>query len=97
MEFAERNAVSSDAAPLALSFKDLSYSVTTLKKEKLDILKSGLSGSFSRSKLSAIMGPSGAGKTSLLNILSGRIAPTKGALYVDNKPLANPATIQGVR
>ena len=97
MEFAERNPVStSDDAPLALSFNNLSYTVTTLKKEKLDILKSGLSGSFSPGKLTAVMGPSGAGKTSLLNILSGRIEPSKGTLYVDRKPLENPAMIQVV-
>ncbi|GMH83511.1 hypothetical protein TrVE_jg5561 [Triparma verrucosa] len=42
------------------------------------------------------MGPSGAGKTSLLNILSGRTNPTTGNLFVNCKPLKSPQLIRDV-
>ncbi|GMH87049.1 hypothetical protein TrST_g1515 [Triparma strigata] len=42
------------------------------------------------------MGPSGAGKTSLLNILSGRANPTTGNLFVNGKPLKSPQLIRDV-
>ncbi|GMH78937.1 hypothetical protein TL16_g07982 [Triparma laevis f. inornata] len=86
--------------PLSLTFSSLTYDVTTVKKETLQILKpgttNGLSGKFSPGELTAIMGPSGAGKTSLLNILSGRINPTSGDLFIDNKPLKSPSLIRDV-
>jgi len=45
--------------------------------EVIEVLK-GLSGSLRPNRLTAILGPSGAGKTSFLNILSGRTGAGDG-------------------
>lgn len=36
----------------------------------------------------AVVGPSGCGKSTVLNLLSGLIAPTRGALYLDGEQVA---------
>lgn len=65
---------------IALSFTNLSYEVVatntgkTKKGERLQVL-SGVSGMVAPGELLAILGPSGGGKTSLLNLLAGREAP----------------------
>ncbi|MBM4207122.1 MAG: ATP-binding cassette domain-containing protein [Gammaproteobacteria bacterium] len=38
-----------------------------------------------RGKITAIMGPSGTGKTTLLKIIGGQLAPAKGSVMVDGK------------
>ncbi|XP_033211565.1 ATP-binding cassette sub-family G member 1 [Belonocnema kinseyi] len=54
-----------------IEFKDLDYTVQVgFRGPKKQILKE-ISGSFKSGELSAIMGPSGSGKSSLLNILTG--------------------------
>uniref|UniRef100_A0A1B6IJC3 ABC transporter domain-containing protein n=1 Tax=Homalodisca liturata TaxID=320908 RepID=A0A1B6IJC3_9HEMI len=67
---------------LNVEFTDLTYKVN--KKTILD----GVSGRFRSGHLSAVMGPSGAGKTSLLNILSGFISPLclEGTITVGGEP-----------
>ncbi|PSN48090.1 hypothetical protein C0J52_03441 [Blattella germanica] len=56
---------------LNIEFRNLCYSVRTKKaKEEKTILR-GINGQFRCGSLTAILGPSGAGKTSLLNIISG--------------------------
>ncbi|KFK33826.1 hypothetical protein AALP_AA5G065100 [Arabis alpina] len=65
--------------PLFLTFNDITYSVDTpkvmkdkgLKEEKL-ILLNGVSGAFRPGVLTALMGISGAGKTTLMDVLAGR-------------------------
>ncbi|XP_045029362.1 ATP-binding cassette sub-family G member 1 isoform X1 [Daphnia magna] len=52
-----------------LTFSDLSYTVG--KGETAKQILRQISGTFNSGKLTAIMGPSGAGKTSLMNILAG--------------------------
>ncbi|KAK4008494.1 hypothetical protein OUZ56_013633 [Daphnia magna] len=52
-----------------LTFSDLSYTVG--KGETAKKILRQISGTFNSGKLTAIMGPSGAGKTSLMNILAG--------------------------
>ena len=44
----------------------------------------------------AVVGASGAGKTSLVGLLLGRFAPTRGAVLVDGLPL-DPAVLTGLR
>ena len=41
-----------------------------------------------RGKVTAIMGPSGTGKTTLLRLVTGQIRPTRGRIEVDGKDLA---------
>ncbi|XP_046663977.1 ATP-binding cassette sub-family G member 1-like isoform X2 [Homalodisca vitripennis] len=60
-----------------INFSDISYSVNSwtvnrfpFRRERKEILK-GISGDFQASELTGIIGPSGSGKSSLLDILSG--------------------------
>ncbi|KAL4474929.1 hypothetical protein ABPG74_001625 [Tetrahymena malaccensis] len=55
-----------------MSFKDISYSVIQKQGKSKNILKN-LTGVMKSGEVTAILGPSGGGKTSLLNILSGKI------------------------
>ena len=43
--------------------------------------------SIAPSEMVALMGPSGAGKTSLLDVLSGKKRPTAGLVLINNIPL----------
>lgn len=43
--------------------------------------------SIPRGKITAIMGPSGTGKTTLLRLIGGQLAPTKGTIMVNNQQI----------
>ena len=58
-----------------LSFSDLSFTV----KDGMKTILSNCSGHATRGRMLAIMGPSGGGKTTLLNALSGNVKASKGA------------------
>ncbi|GMH52576.1 hypothetical protein TrRE_jg4903 [Triparma retinervis] len=81
---------------------NLSYEVELRSKDsssgsgRKQILKPGsFTGDFEG--LTAIMGPSGAGKTSLLNILAGRVTPAKGStIFLDHRPLQQNSDIQSL-
>jgi len=45
-----------------------------------------------RGKITAIMGPSGTGKTTLLRIMTGQVLPDRGRVIVDGKNVARLAT-----
>ncbi|KAJ3270614.1 hypothetical protein HDV01_007547, partial [Terramyces sp. JEL0728] len=45
----------------------------------------GVSGIIKSSRMTAIMGPSGAGKTTFMNVLCGKVSRTDGKLYVSGK------------
>ncbi len=47
----------------------------------------GVSVKFHRGESVAIVGPSGGGKTTLLKILSGLVAPTEGEILINGEPL----------
>lgn len=51
------------------------------------VVLQGVSGKISAGKMTAIMGPSGAGKTTFLNVLCGKIARTSGKLYISGREL----------
>ncbi|CAD6230889.1 unnamed protein product [Miscanthus lutarioriparius] len=65
--------------PLSLSFDNIKYSVDMpqemkaqgVQEDRLELLK-GVSGSFRPGVLTALMGVSGAGKTTLMDVLAGR-------------------------
>ncbi|XP_077285125.1 ATP-binding cassette sub-family G member 1-like [Arctopsyche grandis] len=57
--------------PINLIFKNIQYKVACKKKNEEKIILDNVSGSFNAGRLTAILGPSGAGKTSLLKILAG--------------------------
>ncbi|MQM20638.1 hypothetical protein Taro_053662 [Colocasia esculenta] len=65
--------------PLSMTFEDIRYSVDMpqemkaqgFSEDRLELLK-GVSGSFRPGVLTALMGVSGAGKTTLMDVLSGR-------------------------
>lgn len=69
----------------SLSWYNIGYTVDKNKKRILN----NISNSVHSNQLTAIMGPSGAGKTSLINILTGRIKSHEGTVCIDNKIVSN--------
>ncbi|MGC3980556.1 MAG: ATP-binding cassette domain-containing protein [Steroidobacteraceae bacterium] len=65
-----------------VEIRDVHYSVGGR-----DIFK-GLTLTIPRGKITAIMGPSGTGKTTLLKLITGQIRPNKGLVLVDGKEVA---------
>ncbi|WP_234122657.1 ABC transporter ATP-binding protein [Clostridium hydrogenum] len=63
------------------------YKSFKLKKETVDILK-GVSFNVRKGEFLSIMGPSGGGKSTLLYILGGLDAPSKGRVIIDKKDVA---------
>lgn len=49
------------------------------------IIFDGVDLDFSRGKITAIMGPSGTGKTTLLRLIGGELTPDAGEIWVDGK------------
>ena len=62
------------------SFNNLKYSVSD------KIILNNINGAIPKNKLTAILGKSGAGKTSLMSILSGRLldGQVEGDIYINN-------------
>uniref|UniRef100_A0A336KIY1 CSON011372 protein n=1 Tax=Culicoides sonorensis TaxID=179676 RepID=A0A336KIY1_CULSO len=81
------------AFSIDIQFTGLNYSTKTCHGENIRILND-VDGKFQSGRLSAILGPSGAGKTSLLNILSGfQKHGVTGKIYA-NKELINYQTFR---
>ena len=66
-----------------LTWRNINMTLAGTKKEKDRKLLQGVWGEVPAKELSAIMGPSGSGKSSLLNILSGR-ASSRGRLTIES-------------
>ena len=62
-----------------VAVRDLSFSRGDKK------IFSDVSMDFERGKITAIMGPSGTGKTTLLKLIGGQLQPTRGTVMVDGK------------
>lgn len=69
--------------PVDITFNNISCSVMADGKEK-EIMK-GVSGVFKAGSLSAVMGPSGAGKTTLFSVLLGKLKIKSGSVSINNK------------
>ncbi len=65
----------------AIVFKNVSFA----HKGK-DVLLKNLNFTFEKGKVTAIVGPSGAGKTTLINLILGLFEPTEGRIIIDGKP-----------
>jgi len=52
----------------------------------------GIDLSLERGRTLALLGPSGCGKTTLLRLLAGLLAPTRGAVSIDGRKVADAAT-----
>jgi branched-chain amino acid transport system ATP-binding protein len=68
-----------DRAPAALELLDIhkSFGATSIIR--------GVSLSVSRGERHAIIGPNGAGKSTLFNLVSGRVAPSKGSIRLNGE------------
>ncbi|WP_338065381.1 ABC transporter ATP-binding protein [Thiospirillum jenense] len=51
------------------------------------VIFAGVDLDIQRGRITAIMGPSGTGKTTLLQLISGQLRPTAGTLLVDGQPI----------
>ncbi|XP_056683677.1 ABC transporter G family member 22 isoform X2 [Spinacia oleracea] len=71
--------------PICLRFEDVKFKVTMNSEGEKYILH-GVSGSATPGELLAMIGPSGGGKTTLLNLLSGRLKFNSGTITYNNQP-----------
>ncbi|KAK6115042.1 hypothetical protein DH2020_007311 [Rehmannia glutinosa] len=76
------------AFAISLKFEDVNYKVKLKGNKNSDVEKSilqGVSGSVCPGEVLALMGPSGGGKTTLLNLLSGRVKNNGGTITYNNQ------------
>lgn len=78
---------------LTLEFTDLAYDVDMGKKKPRKKILNGCSGVVKPGEMLAILGSSGAGKTSLLNMMAGRLATGSSG----NCTTSGEVTVNGVR
>ncbi|KAL2918456.1 hypothetical protein HK105_201857 [Polyrhizophydium stewartii] len=64
---------------------DFKFSEMGLQLPSGKSILSGVTGEIKSSRMTAIMGPSGAGKTTFMNVLCGKVSRTKGDLFVNGK------------
>lgn len=69
-----------------LSVKEVTY-IYKSKYQSVEAV-SNVTCSFETSKVYAIVGHSGSGKSTLLSLLAGLDVPTKGEIYVEDKPMS---------
>lgn len=81
-----------DTQPIQFTVEDVSHS---FRLEKIALKP--LSFETSNGNLIGIMGGSGTGKTTLMNIMNGKIKPTKGVIRINGVDLyKNPKALEGV-
>lgn len=88
------------AQPVSVTFENISYSVKGKKDQPDKQLLHNITGALKPGRLTAIMGASGAGKTTFMNVLSGRITAHRGVtlsadIKVNGEPAKNMQRIAG--
>ena len=73
----------SDQSENLIEIRDLKYS------RGPRAIFDGLNLSIKRGEITAIMGPSGTGKTTLLRLITRQLIPQQGAIYIDGIDIAN--------
>lgn len=71
-----------EAPENVVEIRDVAYSVG--RRE----IFSGLNLTVARGRITAIMGPSGTGKTTLLRLITGQISPSRGQVIVEGKDVS---------
>lgn len=72
-----------------MQFEDVTYKVPVKGEKTPDANKyvlHGITGLVHPGEVLALMGPSGGGKTTLLNLLSGRVKLESGTITYNNQP-----------
>lgn len=78
--------------PISFEINNISHTFKTEKKAVQEISLSTKEG-----RLIGIMGGSGTGKTTLMNIMNGKVKPTEGSLMINGIDLhKNPRSLEGV-
>ena len=77
------NSLLSDHSDNLIEIRDLKYS------RGPRAIFDGLNLSIKRGEITAIMGPSGTGKTTLLRLITRQLIPQQGAIYIDGIDIAN--------
>jgi ABC-type nitrate/sulfonate/bicarbonate transport system ATPase subunit len=72
---------------MSVLVRDLSYSYTSSEH----VVFSGVSFETAGNEVLGLLGRSGCGKTTLINLLLGYLQPTKGSIVVDGSPVIGPA------
>jgi ABC-type multidrug transport system ATPase subunit/ABC-type multidrug transport system permease subunit len=74
--------------PVTLAWKNIKYTVYVGKENKPKLLLKGISGFSKPGTLTALMGSSGAGKTTLMDVIAGRktVGTIEGDILVNGKP-----------
>lgn len=65
----------------AIRFDHVDYKIDDTK-----ILKD-INHGFNQGEITTLVGPSGAGKTTLIRLCNGLISPTKGRIYIHDQPI----------
>lgn len=73
-----------------MQFEDVKYKVVTKGGKSSDEkhILHGITGSVDPGEVLALMGPSGGGKTTLLNLLSGKVKTNSGRITYNDQPYA---------
>ncbi|XP_024964009.1 ABC transporter G family member 22-like [Cynara cardunculus var. scolymus] len=77
--------------PIYLKFEDVKYTISSKGKRHDDhnsekLVLQGITGCVQPGEVLALMGPSGGGKTTLLNLLSGRLKNRSGSITYNDHP-----------